>query len=136
MTAIRKALLAKVHIAKKALNMDDDAYRDFMQTHVGKRSAGDCNEIELDRVLQQMKRCGFKPASPNKGKRPTTAKKAISRTRIMAKITALLTVQELHWNYAHAMGKRMFKKERLEWLDDEQLYKIMQALQISANRKS
>ena len=131
----RQALLAKVHIAKKALGMDDDGYRDFLQAQTGKRSAGLLNEIELDRVLTQMKRMGFKPQAKDKGKQPSTPKKGWSRASIMAKITALLTVLELHWNYAHAMGKNMFKKERLEWCDDEQLYKIMQALQINANRK-
>lgn len=44
----RNALLAKVHIAKKALGMDDDAYRDFLNAQTGKRSAGLLNETELD----------------------------------------------------------------------------------------
>jgi phage gp16-like protein len=53
----------------------------------------------------------------------------------MNKITAQLATRELHWNYAHAVGKRMFKIERLEWLNDAQLYKVMQALQIDQNRQ-
>ena len=54
--SIRLKLLAKVHIAKKALGMEDDGYRDFLQAQTGKRSAGLLNEIELDKVLAQMKR--------------------------------------------------------------------------------
>jgi phage gp16-like protein len=131
----RQALLAKVHIAKEVLGMDDDGYRDFLQAQTGKRSAGLLNEIELDRVLAQMKRMGFKPQAKDKGKRPTTPKKAWSRSRVMAKITAQLATRELHWNYAHAMAKAMFKKERLEWLYDEQLYKLMQALQVDQERR-
>ena len=86
--SIRLKLLAKVHIAKKALGMEDDGYRDFLQAQTGKRSAGLLNEIELDKVLAQMKRLGFKPQAKDKGKRPTTPKKAWSRSQVMAKITA------------------------------------------------
>jgi phage gp16-like protein len=132
---MRHALLAKVHIAKKALGMDDDAYREFLNTHTAKRSAGLLNERELDYVLTQMKRLGFKPQTPAKGKRPSTPARAMSRSRVMNKITAQLATRELHWNYAHAVGKRMFKIERLEWLNDAQLYKVMQALQIDQNRQ-
>lgn len=131
----RNGLLAKVHIAKKALGMDDDAYRDFLNAQTGKRSAGLLNQTELDRLLQSMKRLGFKPQPKDKGSEPSVPRRKYSRAQVMAKITAQLTTRELHWNYAHAMGKRMFKKERLEWLDDDQLYKLMQALQVDQNRR-
>ncbi len=133
----RQSLLAKVHIAKKALGMDDDAYRDFLQTHTGKRSAGDLDMTALDRLLFQMKRLGFVPTKTKAtGKRPTAPSKAMGRARILAKITAQLTTRELHWNYAHGMAKRMFGKEQVQWLADEQLYKLMQALQVDQNRRA
>lgn len=139
MNITRQSLLAKVHIAKKALGMDDDAYRDFLQTHTGKRSAADLDMVALDRLLYQMKRIGFVPTTAktkNKGKRPTAPRAKMGRARILAKITAQLTTRELHWNYAHAMARRMFGKEQVQWLDDEQLYKLMQALQVDQNRRA
>lgn len=131
----RQGLIAKIHIAKKALGMDDDGYREFLFNQTGKRSAKDCTEIELDRCIAQMKRMGFVPQAAGKGKRPTTARRNWSRASVMAKITAQLATRGLHWNYAHGMGRRMFKKERLEWLDDEQLHKVMIALQVDQNRR-
>jgi phage gp16-like protein len=55
--------LAKIHIAKKQLGLDDDLYRDAMFMVVGKRSAKEMTEPERVRVLKHFESCGFKPAS-------------------------------------------------------------------------
>ena len=136
MSTIRNLTLAKIHVGKKALGMDDDTYRAFLQAQVGKRSAADCTIIELQAVLHAMKRRGFVPQSSKPvGKNPGAPKTARSRQAVLDKITAQLTTRGLHWNYAHGMAKRMFNKERVQWLNDEQLYKLMQALQVDQNRR-
>ncbi|WP_419722277.1 phage protein GemA/Gp16 family protein, partial [Serratia fonticola] len=38
------------------------------------------------------------------------------------------------WSYAEALGKRMFGKQRLEWLSTKQLTSVMNALQYNAKR--
>ncbi|WP_336802008.1 regulatory protein GemA [Kaistia sp. MMO-174] len=53
--------LAKIHVAKKALALDDDTYRDVLGRVTGKRSAKDLTVIECGRVLDEFKRLGFKP---------------------------------------------------------------------------
>ena len=136
MGTIRNLTLAKIHVGKKTLGMDDDAYRAFLRTHVGKSSAADCTIIELEKILWAMKKSGFVPQSKKPvGKNPGAPAKAKSRKLVLDKITAQLTTRGLHWNYAHGMAKKMFGKERVQWLDDEQLYKLMQALQVDQNRR-
>ena len=54
---------------------------------------------------------------------------------MLSKVVALLTVGGKQWNYAHAMARRMFGKDKVEYLDDTQLHKLVAALQIAENRK-
>ena len=47
----RRAMLAKIHMAKKDLALDDDTYRDFLEAEYGVRSAGKLTPYQLDQVL-------------------------------------------------------------------------------------
>ncbi len=55
----RIALLASVHIAKKELALDDDAYRAILKRRVDKHSAGDCTDAQLKLLLDEFKRLGW-----------------------------------------------------------------------------
>lgn len=67
----RKKLVAKVKIAQQQLGMDDDAYRDLLQSETGKRSATKLKVWELENVLKRMRKLGFKDKAPKQaGSRP------------------------------------------------------------------
>lgn len=51
--------LAAIHVAKKQLCLDDDAYRDVLVQVTGKSSAGDMTEAERSRVLSRFREMGF-----------------------------------------------------------------------------
>jgi len=57
----RKSLLAKIHIAKKELGLDDETYRDTLEGITGKRSASELSDKQLATVLDVFKKHGFKP---------------------------------------------------------------------------
>lgn len=57
----RSPMLAKVHIAKKELALAEDDYRALLVRITGKASSRDCSEGELDRLLSEFKRLGWKP---------------------------------------------------------------------------
>jgi len=61
--------LAKIHIAKKQLGLDDDTYRALLLRVVGKESSRDMSAAEHGRLLAEFERLGFNPASkaPRKG---------------------------------------------------------------------
>ncbi|WP_185961600.1 gp16 family protein [Telmatospirillum sp. J64-1] len=59
---MRNALLAKVHIARKELALDEESYRALLKRITGKVSAGDLRDHQLDQVLMEFKRLGWKPA--------------------------------------------------------------------------
>lgn len=130
----KKILMAKVHIGKKDLGLDDDTYRDVLWRVTGKRSCSDMTIAQLESVVKDMQNSGFKPkATPKHGKKPDVIKR---RKNLMSKIEAILADMGLHWNYAHGMGDKMFGIKRLQWLNDSQLYKLTQALSVHQQREA
>ena len=130
----KMALMAKVHIAKKELGLDDDTYRDVLERVTGKRSCKKMLIGELEAVIKDMESRGFTPkAAPKHGKKPSVVGK---RQPLMDKIEAMLADMGLHWNYAHGMAESMFKIKRLQWLNDSQLYKLTQALSVHQQREA
>lgn len=128
----RNSLLAKIHIAKKQLVLDDAIYRDMLWRLTGKRSCKQMSIKELNSVLRDCERLGFKPIKQH-GRKPNVAS---HRKAILGKIEAILTDLALPWQYAENMAKTMFGSYGvIEWLNDEQLYKLMQALAVYQARK-
>jgi len=62
----RNAMLAKIHIARKALCWDDDTYRDVLERVTGKRSAGDLSDRQLHQVIAELKAKGWKDRKPGR----------------------------------------------------------------------
>lgn len=67
----RRARLAKVHIAKKQLALEDDSYRALLHRVTGQESSANCTDAQLDALLGEFKRLGFageKPKTPRSDK--------------------------------------------------------------------
>ena len=69
----RRAMIAKIHIGKKDLGLDDDTYRAILERVTGHRSARDCTDKHLTDVLAELGAKGFK-ASAGTGR--TASKKS------------------------------------------------------------
>lgn len=128
---LRRSLIAKIKIAQKELGLDDPTYRAVLVRVTGKTSCTDCSIPELERVAEDMRLHGFKPKN-GAGRRPN---RRDSADPMMRKIEALLLDNGWPWNYAHGTAKRMFGVDRVEWLSDGNMHKLVAALQIAANRK-
>lgn len=67
--------LAKIHIAKKDLHLDEDTYREIIRS-VGKVESGSSSDLDLagrSRVLHHFKQKGWKPRRKKIGKNPEMA---------------------------------------------------------------
>ncbi len=60
-TRQRKAMLAKLHLAKKELALTDDSYRDVLRRITGLDSSKTMRPDQLDAVLKEFERLGWKP---------------------------------------------------------------------------
>jgi len=130
-TDTRRAMLAKVHIAKKDLCLDDDAYRMMLDNLFGVESSAKLSLKQLDELLGHMTARGFVAVKKGDAK---PSKSAQSDKPIIAKIGALLAElgqregRHVSWNYAVGILKRQSGVMRLEWAKPDQLRAVVAAL--------
>ncbi|MGX2968781.1 gp16 family protein [Ursidibacter arcticus] len=130
----RQQMIQKIHIGKSELGMDKNAYVAFLLNTVDKHSCSVMSDAELMIVLRAMQAKGFVVKSKKHGKRPTASLYNPSRQQLMNKIEAFLAEGKKPWNYVHAICKRSFGIDRLQWCTDEQLHKVVQMLAVMARR--
>lgn len=124
----RQAALAKIHIAKKELHLDDDTYRHLLQEVAGVTSSKDLNEQGMKKVLERLQQAGFKP-------------RAAPKTRALANDSQSRMIRGL-WLQLHELGavrspdeaalgafvKRMTGSEALQWLSDRKASVVIEHL--------
>lgn len=126
-----KKLISAVKIGQQFLSWDDETYRAVMVRITGKRSATQCSADELGQVLNYMHEQGF-PKNTRHGRRPSVPK---SREHILKKVEALLADAGRPWAYAEGMSKRMFKRDAVQFLTNDELERLMVALVIDQRRR-
>ncbi|MEG2262979.1 MAG: regulatory protein GemA [Acinetobacter sp.] len=127
--ASRNQRIAAIHMGKKQLGLDDDTYRDMLEQVTGKRSAKDMSDDDLVKVIQHLDQLGF--SKREFGNKP---KVKLSKEALIGKIEAHLAENKLHWNYAKGIAKQMFQKEALEFCTENQLWRIVAALEYKKKR--
>lgn len=135
-TESRRSLLAKVHIAAKALGLDDDTYRDMLEGLTGQRSAGRLTEKQLVLVVTALRKKGWVDEDPRPAKKKPAPRATPGCAALLTKIEALLADAGRPWTYAVGLAARMYKVERLEWAKPEQLRGIVAALVKDAQRRA
>lgn len=125
--------LAKIHIAKAQLGLDEDTYRALLARVAGVRSAKELSPRQIGAVLAEFQRLGWTPKPAKKAGRGTP-KPAAERKALVGKIEAQLAEAGRPWAYADGMALKMFKVERVEWCDTDQLRRLVAALTYDARR--
>ena len=121
---------------RRKLELDDSMYRDMVErlsAGHGRpvRSAGDCNQAQLDAVAAELRQKLGQPVRTWKGKPRAVP---LDREARMRKVEALLADQGREWEYAHALARRIAKVERLEFCDATALGKIIAAMEYDIRR--
>lgn len=129
--------LAIIHAQAKKLNMNDDTYRDYLESLTGKRSAKELQGRERAKVIADMEKLS-RPAKSKSTGYKRRVKPAPDRQPLLNKVYALLYHLDLSIDYALGILKQMFADQapaRLEWANQEQLYKLVQSLEIHKRRQ-
>jgi phage gp16-like protein len=87
------------------------------------------------RVLEHLRRRGFKSSHSSAKASGMHVRPARDREPYLSKIEAILAVLGLPWSYVDAMAKKMFRVDRVRWLDPDQLHKLLVALIYHQKRK-
>lgn len=130
---VSKRDLAKIHIARKDLGLDEETYRALLMRVAGVDSAAQLKVRKVAAVLDEFQRLGWKPRKPARAGR-ASPRPALSREALVSKIEAQLAEAARPWAYADALALRMFQVERVEWLDVDQLRRLVAALAYDARR--
>lgn len=131
-SAMKKGLLAKVHIGKADVALTDEEWRALILEISQNRtqSTKELKLFELENLLERLRGLGFQPLN----KKPTSKQQeeAEANFRIDKQIKNLLKTLNLPRNYLAAMAKNMFSIQNLDYLQLWQKQKLVKTLE---NRK-
>ena len=131
------ASIAKIHIGKKALRLDDAAYRMLLDRVTGKASSADMSEDERAAVITEMKRLGWTP-KPSAGRFRKRSHKPY--VRLMFALARSIGDWD-YWNRPYKEALRLFVKKETgvdnpEWLTYAQASPVIEALKQIERRVS
>jgi len=125
-----RAKLAKIHIAKKELQLTDEVYRDILYLNFDVQSAAKLSDSQATKMIEILKSKGWKPKRAT-GKRerrrdgnyieikpgPTAAQQR--------KVLAMWNELGYGMDKLHSRCKRQFNVERIEWLTDPKALHVL-----------
>ncbi|MFN7400337.1 MAG: regulatory protein GemA [Sandaracinobacter sp.] len=155
----RRAMLAKVHLARKELGLAEADYRAVLYRVTRQDSAAALSDAELEAVIGEFKRLGWQqrpraefaanggksksvPSSGSEPGRPAgrsvgrpadhpAARKARS---LWISLAQLGVVRDSRESALEAFARRQLGVDRLQWADQAQVYKLTEALKAMAER--
>jgi len=132
----RRVMIAKIHVAKKELGFDDGDYRALLERVTGKASSAKMNAGEMGKVLDELARLGWAPGTSKKPGKPRPASHpAAKKARAMFLSLGLLGVIRNPSEAAlEAFARRQLGCDKLQWADQSQVYKLIEAMKKIAAR--
>jgi phage gp16-like protein len=127
---VRRRELAQIHIAKQQLGMDDDTYRSVLWTVARVKSSADLDWAGRKRVLDYLKKCGFKPLPPKRaGERELDDSAQAKMVRGMwLELHEAGVVKDPSERALNRWVKRMTGVDALRWLAPAQMNVVIEAL--------
>ena len=131
----RRGLLAKVHVARKALAMEDDDYRALLERTTGHRSAKDCDDLQLRAAVATLEGLGFRSAGGATKRRDLGSGLTVRKARAMwISLYQLGAIEDASDAALEAFGSRQLKVERLRWANEREGFRLIEALKAIADR--
>ncbi len=139
LTAHRRGMIAKIHVAKKQLAIADDDYRQILLDEAGVMSSADASDSALAKVLDRLKSRGFKPLPPKKGKhggpKPADHPSARKARALWVSLYQLGAVKNPAEQALEGFAKRQLKVEAMQWANEAYCYRLIEALKAMAERE-
>ena len=128
--------LAKIHIAKKQLGMDEATYRSMLWTVARVESAKDLDFAGRMTVLAHLRGLGFQDRGAQQRTPRRAIKAAPDKSRLIWRIREWLKVAVPARTdaYADGMSKRLFHVDQFTWCTPAQLHSIVAALEKDGKR--
>jgi len=116
--ANRARLIKLIHVARRDIQMADDTYRALVaQLADGKTSSADCTVIELERIIDHLKKAGFKVRKP-KAAQPAE-RRPLATDPESAKLRAIwLLLHEIGATHSNTEASLAAYLKRMTGVDD------------------
>lgn len=131
-----------IHTLKGALSLDEATYREILSgygvTTSTKLSPLKAGELISDLEGKATASGVWKTKQKKPGKawqRPANITGLGSRAEQLKKIEALLTIGNLPWSYADAIAKQMRLADKIQWVKEDDLYRVITALTKKAQKE-
>jgi phage gp16-like protein len=121
----RRALLAKVHIAKKELGLDDGVYHYILQNEYGVESSAKLNIRELISLVERFESRGFKPRAQGPGRKAQGEHQAEA---LKERIGQELLHSPLNDKRLRGLVKKICGVDELRWARDPEKLKRLLAI--------
>ncbi|KVO25383.1 hypothetical protein WJ74_30215 [Burkholderia ubonensis] len=132
--AARQRLIRLIHVAKRDLAMADDSYRGVLRQIGKKESAADLTIPELEKVLEHLKRCGFKVRSNKQSRGRADDDQSKMIRGLWIELAERGVVQNRSEEALAAFVKRMTGIDALDWLSSAQASRVIEHLKKWRNR--
>jgi hypothetical protein len=127
-----RALIAKVHIAKKELALADESYRAILERITGRASSKDCSERQLEQLIAEFKRLGW---VPRKAANPPSAKPWVRKIYALWRDAGIVgAVDNASKAALRAFVKRQTGKSAPEFCSPSEANKVSEGLKAMIRR--
>lgn len=133
-TQHRRAMTGKIKLAQKEIGLSDDDYRAVLFRVTGKISSTACSEAMLSLMLDELKRLGWK-AKPKKAVSRVADHPAAKKARALwISLHHLGAFDDPSEAGLETFGRRQLGCTALQWADQGQMYKLIEALKAIGTR--
>lgn len=129
-----RAAFAAIHIARKDLGLAEDDYRALLERVTGKRSSATMSEAERGRVIEEMKRLGWKGKAPTRWRPPSRDPQVRKVFALWGVLARAGIVRNGSRAALRAFVVRMTGIEDPEWMGPDQAGTVIEALKAMERR--
>ena len=117
----RSGLIKLVHVARRELGLDEDAYRAILTAQAGKSSLAAMNAGEMSRVLEYLKAQGFKVRKTPGDRKQASGKDASKVRALWLMLHELGAVRDPSEAALTAYVQRIAKVDDVQWLRGDRM---------------
>lgn len=128
--ALRRAELAKIHVAARDLGLDDEVYRQILCRLTGHRSAAELDQRQRRLVLDELKRLGFQQRTPAAAGtlRPATGRQARMIRSLWAQLRQMGALRDPSEKALGAFCEKLTGIAAIQWLPPVEANKCIEVL--------
>ncbi|WP_337846224.1 regulatory protein GemA [Sphingomonas sp.] len=130
-SAHRRSMIGKVHVAKRELGLIEDDYRSILLAETGQISLTTCSDAQIAKLLDRLKSQGFTPKKAVRAADHPGAGKARALWISLGQLGAIENASE---QALEAFARRQMGCDRLQFANQRQIYKLVEALKAIAER--